>query len=84
MTFSWIPSHVGIRGNDIADSLYKEATSHSTVDIEVSMELKDAYNDIDKYIAALWQTDYESQTTGLHYKTLEPMVNNKIKILNKY
>jgi len=48
------------------------------------MELKDAYNDIDKYIAALWQTDYESQTTGLHYKTLEPMVNNKIKILNKY
>jgi|SRR6218665_4403 len=48
------------------------------------MELKDAYNDIDKYISAVWEKDYDSQTTGLHYKTLEPMVNNKIKILSKY
>jgi len=73
-----------IKGNEIADWLCKEATSHSNVDIEVSMELKDAYNDIDKYIAALWQKDYDSQTTGLHYKTLEPMVNTEIKVLNKY
>jgi len=62
VTFSWIPSHVGIKGNEIADSLCKEATSHSTVDIEVSMELKDAYNDIDKCIAALWPKDYDTNT----------------------
>src|SRR6218665_4154928 len=84
LTFVWIPNHIGIKGNEIADSLCKEATSHFIVDIEVSMELKDAYNDIDKYIAALWQNDYDSQTTGIHYKTLEPLVNNKIKVLNKY
>src|SRR6218665_1653294 len=84
VTYVWIPSHVGIKGNEIADPLHKEATSHSTIDIVVSMELKDAYNDIDNYIADLWQKDYDSQTTGLHYRTLVPMVNNKIKILNKY
>src|SRR6218665_421084 len=81
VTFVWIASHVGIKGTEIADSLCKEATSHSTVDIEISMELKDVYNDIDKYIATLWQKDYDNHTTGLHYKTLEPLVNNKIKVL---
>jgi len=81
VTFVWIPSHVGIKGNEIADSKCKDATSHSTVNIEVSMELKDAYIDMDKYIEALWQKDYDNKTTGLHYKTLEPMVglSNKNK-----
>lgn len=37
----------------------------------ISKELKDAYNDIyiDKYIVALWQKEYDRQTSGLHNKT---------------
>src|SRR6218665_1073425 len=38
VTFVWIPTHVGINGNEIAASLCKEATSHSTVDIEVECD----------------------------------------------
>ena len=84
VTFVWIPSHVGIKGNEIDDSLFKAAKSHSTVDIIKYRELRDAYNDICKYIAARWQKDYNSQISGLHYKTLEPVANNRIKVLNKY
>ena len=48
------------------------------------MAIKDAYNDIEKYIAALWQKDYDSQMSELLYTTLE-LTNNKFKVglLNK-
>jgi len=79
ITFSWIPSHVGIIGNEMADTLAKLATSKSQVDIDLPREVKDVYFDIDKHIMNTWQEEYNKSKTGTHYKTIEPNVTNKIK-----
>ena len=75
ITFSWIPSHVGIIGNEMADTLAKLATSKSQVEIDLPREVKDVYSDIDKHIVNTWQEEYNKSRTGAHYKTIEPNGN---------
>ena len=67
ITFSWIPSHVGIIGNEMADTLAKLATSKSQVEIDLPREVKDVYFDIDKHIMNTWQEEYNKSKTGTHY-----------------
>ena len=43
VTLAWVPSHVGVKGNEEADRLCKVATRKPQVDIIVSKELSDAY-----------------------------------------
>ena len=54
--FCWVPSHIGIRGNERADSTAKSALELSHVKVGVS------YNDfkhcIKQYILSTWQNDW--------------------------
>ena len=75
----WIPSHVGVEGNEEADILAKEATRHETVDVEVNPELQDAYANIEARINNIWQDSWDDETKGRHYHAIEPNVDRKIK-----
>lgn len=53
----WVPSHCGISGNEIADSLAKAALSMDDI-TEVQYSLNNHYAMIDKYIIQNWQADW--------------------------
>ena len=51
--FSWLPSHVGIQGNTIADKTAKAALHEEITDIPIPYI--DAYQYIKNYVFGLWQ-----------------------------
>jgi ribonuclease HI len=77
ITFAWIPSHIGIPGNEVADQLAVRATTHCTVDIVTPMELSEHYKSVHTYIHKQWQMRWANCPTGNVYKLLFPNVSNK-------
>jgi len=79
VTFAWIPSHVGIRGNEIVDALAKQGTERAVVDIALPHEFHQEKAQIDDYIHGLWQVQYDSDKSGAFYRAIEPTVSNQVK-----
>jgi len=78
----WIPSHVGIEGNDMADKLAKAAVMKSQTDLNLPYSSSENNAEIDKYINQKWQEVYNSIQTGSHYKLIEPNISRGIKYTN--
>jgi len=68
-----VPSHIGIAGNEKADRLANDGTGKQKVEIDVGLELKEAYNTADEYCAKKWQEKW-SNSKPSHYKSIEPKV----------
>ena len=43
----WLPSHIGIKGNELADSLANTATAKPDIDVNRGLELSEDYNMVD-------------------------------------
>ena len=52
-TFMWIPSHVGIFGNEMADKLAKQGTARAAVDTQLPLGTKEKLPNIAKYTQKL-------------------------------
>ena len=79
VTFAWIPSHTGIRGNDIVDNLAKQSTERATIDIALPLEYHQEKASIDSYVHSLWQIAYDSEHAGAIYREIESIVTGRIK-----
>ena len=82
--FSWIPSHVGIRGNEKADKLAKESLLLEPSNIQLKHECSSTYKDIRDIFIKQWQDRWSSETKGCFYAKLVPEVSLKTKFSNKY
>ena len=58
MKFCWIPSHIGIRENEEADRMAREAADSDTVIIINEIPHKDYYPHIRRLLTEDWQRDW--------------------------
>jgi ribonuclease HI len=79
LTLVWIPSHIGIIGNEIVDKLAGRAIANNTVELTVKHELKEAYQLVEKHTLSEWQNLWDNSTTGRHYWQIESKVSRTIK-----
>ena len=79
ITLVWIPSHVGLPGNEKADELAKLATQNQTIDINNNISFSESLPAIIDYINAKWQDAYNSATSIEHFRAIEPTVSRSLK-----
>jgi len=77
ITFVWIPSHIGIRGNETADKLANRATQNTEIDLDIGLELAEAYTLVENYTLQKWQNLWTNGTTGSHYRQIQKTVSKK-------
>ena len=51
----WIPSHIGLKGNEIADRLAGSAIANAQVDVHIPLEMGEAYLLVEQYVVEQWQ-----------------------------
>ena len=79
VTFVWVPSHIGIKGNELTDRLAALSVTHCDIDLNIGLELTEAYSTVDSYITGKWQHKWDHETTGFHYRIIEKSVSTTIK-----
>ena len=82
ISINWIPAHVGIPGNEVADKLAKQSLTNPVIDINNPKTLQDRFSDIEKYVLAKWQQSWDSKSTTKHYKKIQKTISTKSKYDN--
>jgi len=81
----WVPSHIGIAGNEMADRLANQAANKDRVDSHIGFELPEMFGAVDEYCVNKWQAEW-SQRPRCHYRQIKPNVttqSHKAKFANR-
>ena len=81
VTLIWLPSHIGIQGNEKADRLANLGANRPEPDHEIDFELGEAYAEVDRYVMEMWQNHWDNEPTGSFYRRLVPKVGGTSRML---
>jgi len=79
----WIPSHIGLYGNERADGLAKSALSMPNVEVDIPAEPGTLHQKIEDRAYKKWQKQWDDGILSHHYRRLEPKVGNRVKLTVK-
>ncbi len=84
VNFMWVPSHMGVDGNEVADHLAKLALKQAQIDIKVSMSKTEVKGLIANEIRKKWQKEWDSGKKGTHlYHIQEKVARERRKYGNR-
>lgn len=85
LTLAWVPAHVNIRGNEIADQAAKSSLRKYEQDIDVPLSQNEIYTLINTQINNQWKEEWDKESRGRwHYKILNGTITklNSFQLLN--
>jgi len=79
ITLIWIPGHVGIVGNDIADSLAKQGASNPIITLINHIPLSDIFSILKEKTRNVWAEHWHtaSQSKGAYYASIQGDIPSK-------
>ena len=66
VNFEWVPAHCGLSGNEIADSLAKQASLKNNIDIVVNKSRNEFLSETNEYYKKEWQKSWDTDEKGRH------------------
>ncbi|KAL2077950.1 hypothetical protein ACEWY4_025635 [Coilia grayii] len=75
VSFLWVPAHVGIKGNEIADKLAKEYLNKDVVMLPVGPGRTELRSQLMGNIFKTWQAEWDKDLKGRHLYSIQPSVN---------
>lgn len=70
--FCWVPSHIGVSGNEVADKLAKEALNKQEVEVHVPLGKREAKSILNEKLINKWQIRWDNSNTGRwHYSIIQ-------------
>jgi hypothetical protein len=81
VVLTWVPSHIGLEGNELADKLANDGANRPEVDHDIGLEIREEYSNVERYVEKLWQKEWEDGPTGAFYRRIEPNVRRPAQMV---
>ncbi|PJE77995.1 hypothetical protein CI610_03074 [invertebrate metagenome] len=79
LQFEWIPSHVDIPGNEVADQLAKEALGSNVIHLNIDLSVTEVVSIINNKTQSIWQDSW-SKLTNNWLRNIEDNVKIKTQL----
>jgi len=74
---TWVPSHVGVKGNEVVDRLAKQASKQEEVEIVITISKAEAKAQIRSKINKKWQAHWDAEEKGRHLYNIQQKVGTE-------